>query len=251
MDVTKRFNTRADDYVKYRPNYPQAIYDFLWKEVGVLSSFTVADVGCGTGIFTKGLVDRCQKIVGIDPSQKMLDQARIFLGERDNLDLILGTGENLPLSDNSVDGILCAQAFHWFDLQGSKKEFRRVARSNAPIVFIWNDRKTSGNKFLAAYDYLIRAHGTDYAQVNHREVTKGGKIQQFFGCEPEYFCCDNQQIFDFEGLLGRLTSSSYMPNRGEAGFESMASNLKTLFDQNQKKGTVTIEYDCKLYWSRF
>jgi hypothetical protein len=57
----------------------------------------------------------------------------------------------------------------------------------------------------------------------------------------------NEQVFDFDGLKGRLSSSSYMPTKDDEGYEAMITNLQALFDQYQQNGSITIQYDTNVY----
>jgi hypothetical protein len=100
------------------------------------------------------------------------------------------------------------------------------------------------------YDQLIITHGNDYVKVDHRNINDE-QIGAFFSPEPfrlKVFA--NKQVFDFEGLAGRLLSSSYMPTRDEAGYEPMMTDLKILFDRYQQDGFIAINYDTKVYVGR-
>src|SRR4030095_15060483 len=79
-------------------------------------------------------------------------------------------GEATGLEDAGVDLVTAAQAFHWFDPVRSREEFRRILRPGGFAALVWNDRKTDGTPFLAAYEDLLLRRGTDYAKVRHRNV---------------------------------------------------------------------------------
>ncbi|MFA6060236.1 MAG: class I SAM-dependent methyltransferase, partial [Taibaiella sp.] len=114
---------------------------------------------------------------------------------------------------------------------------------------IGNERLTT-SQFEVKYDKLIIKHGKDYVQVDHRNISSD-KIEAFFNPSPfEYKVFANKQVFDFDGLKGRLLSSSYMPSVNEGGYVEMIQDLKALFDQYQEGGLITINYDTKVYTGR-
>ena len=113
-------------------------------------------------------------------------------------------------------------------------------------MLIWNERRT-GTMFEKEYDELIVKHARDYVKVDHRNISRED-IAAFFSpqsCELKVF--ENSQVFDYEGLEGRLLSSSYMPQREDAGYAAMAKDLKELFERYQVNEKVTIYYDTKVY----
>jgi 16S rRNA A1518/A1519 N6-dimethyltransferase RsmA/KsgA/DIM1 with predicted DNA glycosylase/AP lyase activity len=71
-DPTKRFSDRVDNYVKYRPTYPPEVLDYLKTECNLTSKSVIADVGAGTGIFTKLLLDKGYEVFAVEPNEQML-----------------------------------------------------------------------------------------------------------------------------------------------------------------------------------
>ena len=140
-----------------------------------------------------------------------------------------GTSENTGLQSNVADFIVAAQAFHWFEPKETKKEFERILKENGHVVLIWNDRKTRGSPFAEEYEALITLFGTDYLRVKHKNIGDD-RIRDFMGAfEVQHF--SNFQEFDYDGLLGRLTSSSYAPNADHPRYAEMRTALKHLFDK--------------------
>jgi SAM-dependent methyltransferase len=153
------------------------------------------------------------------------------------------------LPNQIADFIVAAQAFHWFEPKATKAEFRRILKPDGWGCLIWNDRRTTGSAFAVAYEALINEFGTDYKQVKHKNVDEN-RIESFLGPhQVRHFY--NFQEFDFEGLLGRLTSSSYAPNVGHSRYEEMRQALKSVFDRYNVSGQVKIEYDTQAFYSKF
>lgn len=246
---TTRFSNRVNDYVKYRPHYPKTIVEFLEDSYHLSAGKLIADVGAGTGISAALFLDAGYRVIAIEPNQEMREKSVELLGNYPGFKAMNGTAESTGLETGSVDFIIAGQAFHWFDREVSRVEFKRVLTPGGVVALIWNERKTSSD-FEIEYDQLIVKHATDYVKVDHRNIDDEA-IGEFFSTEPfQLRVFPNKQIFDFEGLEGRLLSSSYMPTRDEAGYEPMIADLKALFDEYQQDGFITINYDTKVYAGR-
>lgn len=243
---TTRFSNRVEDYVKYRPHYPVEIVNFLENKYGLKPGSRIADIGSGTGISSSVFLDRGYTVVGVEPNKEMRDKSVELLGDHSKFTAIDGTSEHTNLNTQSVDAIVAGQAFHWFDPRRSKKEFTRILKPGGIVALIWNERLVR-TTFEKKYDDLIVKHARDYVQVDHRNVDLE-RITEFFTpytVKLQHF--DNQQIFDFEGLEGRLLSSSYMPSKTETGYQEMSDDLKLLFDQSQQNGLIVIHYITKVF----
>lgn len=249
QDNTGRFSNRVADYVRYRPSYPPAIIPYLQEQYGLSTMFPVADVGAGTGISSSLFLDAGYRVIAVEPNQPMREGALQLLGNDPAFSAVAGSAEHTELPDASVGAIVAGQAFHWFDREQAATEFRRILQPGGLVVLIWNERAT-GSAFELAYDELIRKHAKDYVKVQHRNINPE-HIRAFFSpAAVELAVFANSQVFGYEGLEGRLLSSSYMPARDTPGYEPMAADLKRLFEQYQEQDTITIHYDTKVYTGR-
>lgn len=242
----ERFGNRVESYVKYRPGYPDAIIKMLQKEYAFTNEKVVADIGAGTGISAELFLRFGYTVSAVEPNEPMRKKSEELLKKYPGFTAIDGSAEHTNLPGNSIDMIVAGQAFHWFDTTESKKEFYRILKPSGMLILIWNERKTS-SEFEQLYDQLIVKHASDYVQVDHRNVDTVS-INQFFhpaACRLHTF--DNEQVFDFDGVRGRLLSSSYMPQEDDPGYPAMLEDLRSLFDRFQKNGQIRIEYDTKVY----
>jgi hypothetical protein len=115
------------------------------------------------------------------------------------------------------------------------------------VILIWNERRLDSTPFLRDYEQLLLRYGTDYAKVRHENIES--QIGAFFAPDTcELRTLENFQHFDFEGLKGRLLSSSYTPAPGHTDFEHMLTRLKSIFASHEKDGTVTIEYQTRIFY---
>ena len=247
---TTRFSDRVDLYIKYRPGYPAEILPLLHREIGLLPSSVIADAGSGTGILAEMFLRNGNQVFGIEPNAEMRAAGELLLQAYDNFISINGSAEKSTLPDASVDFITAAQAFHWFDVPKTKREFQRILKPNGFVVLLWNDRRTDTTAFLQGYEQLLQEFSLDYQQVNHRNVSDE-ILRQFFGTggytETSLFNC---QLFDYEGLEGRLLSSSYAPMQGHPKHEPMLERLREIFDAHQVNGQVSFDYDTRIYYGQ-
>lgn len=243
---TERFADRVENYIKYRPTYPPGVISFLNQKIDFNPSMTVADVGSGTGISTELFLRNGNKVYAIEPNKEMREAADKLLADYPGYISMNGGSEASNLPDHSVDLIVAAQAFHWFDRDAFKKESKRIGRAGAHCLLIWNERKVE-SAFEIAYEELLLKYGTDYQKVDHRNIREDD-LRAFFAPHPIISqVLYNEQIFDFDGVKGRLLSSSYAPNVGEPHFEPMIAYLREIFDAHQEDGKVSFSYDCNLF----
>ncbi|MCU6712798.1 class I SAM-dependent methyltransferase [Paenibacillus sp. J5C_2022] len=248
MDTKARFSNRVNAYAKYRPSYPAQALDYLFDVVGVYPQCTVADIGAGTGIFSALLLDRDVHVAAVEPNGPMREEANRQLGEHANYSSYFTAAENTGLPSGSIDFIVCAQAFHWFNREAAHREFLRILKPNGKVILIWNSRLTQGTAFLEQYEALLHEYGHDYKEVNHKNITFDD-LKAFFRdgrLQLEKF--PNRQLFDFAGLSGRLMSSSYCPTADDPRFEEMMRKLRTIFEKNQEEGYVHFDYETEVYW---
>jgi SAM-dependent methyltransferase len=247
---TKRFSERARYYDKYRPGYPKGIIDLMRSECGLTSSSVIADIGSGTGILSEMFLRNGNIVFAVEPNEEMRKVAEDLLDEYPNFKSVNGTAESTTLESHSVDFITVGHAFHWFNLGKTKPEFLRILKPGGWVVIIWNNRRTSTTPFLIAFENLLRSYGTDYKKVDPVYFDYQS-LSGFFGengCSMKQF--ENFQVFDFEGLKGRLLSMSFAPMEGHPNYEPMMDELERMFCRHQKDGKVIFEYDTRVYFGQ-
>ena len=247
QDPKKRFSSRVENYIKYRPSYPKEIIGFL-KEKEILStSSVIADIGSGTGILSKIFLMEGNLVYGVEPNVDMRNAGNIFLKKFSNFVSINGSAENTTLDQKLIDIIIAGQAFHWFNLEKAKLEFLRILKQNGWVVLIWNRRKKKTNAFLIEYEKFLLKYGTDYKAIEKSKLD----FNKFFGDQNyKYIKFDNYQIFDYNGLEGRLLSTSYIPLEDHPEYNKMLFDLKQLFEKYQEEGQLRFEYDTEVIYGQ-
>jgi ubiquinone/menaquinone biosynthesis C-methylase UbiE len=242
-----RFSDRVDDYVRYRPDYPSALIEWLQREQGVDAGWRVADVGAGTGISSKMFLDAGYRVTAVEPNAPMRAAAERWLQAYENFDAVDGKADATGLPDASVDLVTVAQAFHWFDQETTRREFARILRPRGLAAIWWNSRRLIGTRFLEGYEALLQQFGTDYASVAER-YTDDERMRAWFGAGFRGSArFEHAQRLDFEALRGRLMSSSYTPQAGHPQHEPMLRALRELFDNCAEQGTVSFDYDTRIF----
>ncbi|HEY1263713.1 MAG TPA: class I SAM-dependent methyltransferase [Terriglobales bacterium] len=249
MDATQRFSSRVGNYVRFRPGYPRQVIELLLQECGLNAEATVADVASGTGIFTRLLLETGCRVFGVEPNPEMREAGEKFLGGDSRFTSVAGKAEGTTLPAHSMDLVTAAQAAHWFDLPRARQEFVRILKPGGWAALIWNERSVDSTPFLRAYEDLLLAYGTDYKDVRHERTT--ANMQAFFspsGYQERVFAV--RQELDYEGLRGRLLSSSYVPHEGHNNYHPMLSELRRVFEENQIEGQVTVPYRTLVYYGQ-
>ncbi|MGH9688175.1 MAG: class I SAM-dependent methyltransferase [Candidatus Acidiferrales bacterium] len=257
-DSKQRFSTRVADYVRYRPGYPCAILDPLREECSLTSESVIADVGSGTGLLSRVFLDNGNLVYGVEPNAEMRAAGEEYLRSYPRFHSVAASAEATTLPDAIVDFVTAGQAFHWFDPPAARAEFARILRSGRHsdgstcgwVAVVWNERRVEASELLRAYEALLRKYSPDYAQVSAQYPEDQRMAAIFSPGDFRHRTFPNEQLFDFEGLRGRLLSSSYSPPPQHPNHLPMLDELQRIFDAHRKNGRVRIEYTAHVYYGR-
>lgn len=241
MSPLTRFSDRAEDYVRYRPDYPAAAWDEVLNGLGEPASLLVADVGAGTGISSRGLADRGVTVLAIEPNVAMRQVAE----PHPLVTWSHGTGERTGLEPGSVDAVVCAQAFHWMRQAEAVREFHRVIRPGGRMAVLWNLRDRDDPLTLGFIQAIHTVNGEHPAERFPFEQEVVSTAAAF--TPPVLRVMPHGQRLDRHGLLGRAFSASYVPKEGVALAE-LSRLLVALFDRHAgADGTVTLRYRTEVW----
>jgi SAM-dependent methyltransferase len=129
------FGNSAREYELGRPRWPEELIDRVAGELELGSEATVLDLGAGTGKLTRDLVPRFRRVIAVEPDDAMRAVLEEGVPEAESL---AGSGEAIPLLDDSVDAVFTAEAFHWYASDESVGEIVRVLRPRGGLVILWN-----------------------------------------------------------------------------------------------------------------
>jgi ubiquinone/menaquinone biosynthesis C-methylase UbiE len=197
------FASVAAAYERRRPTYPADVVAWLGDRLGLEPGRTVVDVGAGTGKLTRDLVPTGARVIAVEPLPEMLAQLAAAVPEAEPL---LGSAEKLPLDDDSVDAVVAASAFHWFDPERALPEIHRVLEPGGGLATLGNGRDLSDplqQEIQAIVGPYVPAVG---AMLGWIAVVDASPL---FG-PVEEFSTTNEQWFDAEGLAERMGTISYL-----------------------------------------
>ncbi len=248
-DTVSRFSNRVANYIKYRPGYPSEMFGVFRDEMNWTADSVVADIGSGPGISSIPFLDRGNTVYGVEPNENMRAAAEELMSGYAKFFSVNGTAENTALPDDSVDLVIAAQAFHWFDPRKVPQEFERIARPGGSLALIWNERLLDADPFHVEYEAFLKHYASDYDAVRHDRLD-AGILSEFFGKPFSRATFQNAQVFDLQGLRGRALSSSYMPSEDDERIPALDSDLKSLFDKYSENGRIQVLYQTNIFYIR-
>jgi SAM-dependent methyltransferase len=244
-DPTARFKGLANLYAQSRPTYPPEAVDFVLATCHLGPGSVFVDIGCGTGISSRLFADRGLRVIGIEPNAEMRARASAERGPA--VEYRDGRAESTGLPAASVDTVLAAQAFHWFEPEAALREFHRILRPQGWVVLFWNTRDRE-DPFTRGYSEIVdrlpdskRSDAVDFEPTN---LTRGGLFKD---AGARRF--PNGQVLDEDSLVTRALSSSYAP-REKRSRDAYAEAMRGLFRIFVREGRVTLQYTTLVYMAQ-
>lgn len=247
MDSRPNFTGKARLYHRHRPTYPpEAIAFFLehWRgrfppEAGPAPLLPqTADIGAGTGLFTRLLLERGLPVTAVEPDPQLLAQAKASLAEFPRCRFLQATAEHTGLEAASQDLLTCAQSFHWLDRPAFAREALRVLRPGGQVALLWNRRREE-HPLVRENGAICREFCPNFRGFSAGVFASPQGLQSFFvpGSWRE-LSIHHPIPFTREGFVGRNLSSSFAPLAGEAGAAEFAAALGRLFDRHSQSGVL-------------
>ena len=135
LELARSFGRIAAEYDAVRPDYAPEAVERMQEALELGPQARVVDLAAGSGTLTRALARAFADVVAIEPD----DDMRAVLARRlPEVELFVGTAEQIPLPDASVDAMFVADAFHWFDGSKAVAEFDRVLRPGGGVALLWN-----------------------------------------------------------------------------------------------------------------
>lgn len=246
--MKNEFYNRANEYAIGRPTYPEEILKRL-KELGIGRNSTIADVGAGTGLLTRMLSEIGCRILAVEPNIEMLSECKKYCSTITSIEYINEPAESTGIKEHSLDLIIIAQAFHWFDKELSKVEFKRILKEKGYVIFLWNDMQID-NEFANEYINIIRKYKIKTtAAITNFDPDK--EKYNFLGQSFEKIYYNNSQFLTIDGIIGNATSLSYTPSKLDSNYNQFVQELKKLFLKYQVDGKVIINYKTEMCIGQF
>jgi ubiquinone/menaquinone biosynthesis C-methylase UbiE len=244
---TKIFSKTTDFYDKARPSYPEELFNFLENKFKINSTHVIADIGSGTGIFTRLWLDRSYHVISVEPNNDMRKIVEESLNHYPYFKSIAASAEATNLETNSIDIITAATAFHWFNLELARSEFKRILKPGGLCILIWNIRD---NTFPIMQDYesMMRLYVKDYNKVVANHYLYYNEIIDLFNPNRiEISEFSNSQTLNLNAFKERILSTSYSPKLGEANYKKLLLAAENLFNKYQSSKVIKLHYKCICY----
>jgi MOSC domain-containing protein YiiM/SAM-dependent methyltransferase len=246
--AAKGFAAQADAYERGRPEHTGESVELLARELGFGSGSRVVDLGAGTGKLTRQLVATGADVVAIEPIPEMRAHIETSMPE---VEAIAGTAEDLPLKGHSVDAVLVAQAFHWFDALRALSEIRRVLKPGGGLGLLWQARDDS-EPWVARLNEII-----DGADDGHPRFRHGGWREPFESTallEPlQETTLQSIQRTTAEGVVDRVASISYIAAMGEEDREPVLADVRRLLASEPAtsgRDVIEMPHLVHVYWAK-
>ena len=247
LDSTQRFSDRVEAYLAGRPRYPAAIVDDLAQKAGLSSRAVIADIGVGTGLSAEPFLAAGYPVIGIEPNAAMRAAGAEFLGHFENYQAREGTADDTGLAAATVDLVIAAQAFHWFEPTRFRTESLRILKPGGWAALIWNDREIAGTPFLSGYEALLLEYGDDYRAIRYKHEGTEAIPVYFGGRTPAVTAFRHSRKMDRAAVFALARSASYLPAPGKPRHEELMSALGFLFDRCAEAGTIEMRYTCRVH----
>ncbi len=170
------FESGSDLYERSRPGYPPEAVAHLVATSRIAAGSRVLDLAAGTGKLTRQLAALGAVCVAVEPSASMRE---VFLGAVPGVPVLAGTAEAVPVEADTLDAVVAAQSFHWFDPTVALPEIARVLRPGGWLSLVWNER--------------------DEADPMVAELVR---ISKWDRCQPYPVGMDFGRVLDRSGLFG-------------------------------------------------
>ena len=210
------FSAQSSDYARYRPRYPEALFDWLAGQTA--RKGLAVDLGCGSGQASVALAGRFEFVIGVDPSQAQLDNA----AKHERLAYVCAPAEKTGLAGGGADLVTVAQAFHWFKRPEVYGEMKRLSHPGA-VLAIWCYELTKVSPRVdAAIWKLYYDHLDTYWEPERKLVEEGYKNVDLPFKElsvPKFPMREEWTLEQFRGYIS--TWSPLKRFRMEKGFDPL------------------------------
>lgn len=241
------YQANADRYVKGRPDYPPEITTWLRDTIGLHAGMTVIDLGAGTGKFTPRLLETGAQVIAVEPVAQMLEKLSAALPQ---VKTLAGTAESIPLPDESVDAVVCAQSFHWFATPKALAEIQRILKPGGKLGLVWNMRDARVS-WVRKLNQIVDRHEGDAPRFYTGEWRKLFPFKGLDALQGQVFMLGHQGAVE-DVIFNRVRSTSFIAALPLEQQEQVIEQIRQLVAEEgelQGKDSVTVPYQTKAYFT--
>jgi len=248
--AAKGFQAASESYERGRPDYPLDSVAQIVRQLELGAGRIVADVGAGTGKFTRMLLSSGAKVIAVEPVEAM---RRKFSEILPDIELKAGSAEAMPFEAGSIDAVVVAQAFHWFDIPKALGEFHRVLKPGGRLGLVWNIRETDSDLTIQM-NQIIDAHEGNAPRYRSGEWKRALSLSHLFSpAQAARFT--HTQKGPVEMVVDRVLSISFIAALSEAERETIRHEVLDLLSSHpatqkaaKEQGEIELPYHTDVYW---
>jgi len=238
------FAGKAEQYARYRADYPADVISAALAAIQLEPADVVADLGSGTGMLARWIVERGNSVFGVEPDAGMravAERQLALVGPR--FTSVAGTAEATTLPDASLDVIVAGNAFHYFDPLRARAEATRILRRPGRVLIIGHAEALVPNAFMQAYGQFLRSIAGAELSAFHQPDRYASSLRALFGSATvrEADVVQSSHAMSWQALSGRFRSTSLMPKDGDPRQSSVLAGLKDVFDAFAVAGSVEFQ----------
>jgi ubiquinone/menaquinone biosynthesis C-methylase UbiE len=250
------FGVVAESYARSRNDIPHQLFESLQLRNIVFEGKKIVDIGCGSGALTRKLRIRNGKVIGVDPSAKLLEKAKIFSeNEYLPIEYQLGTAEHTGLESSMYDMVTVMRAWHWFNRDETICEVKRILKAKGTLLVI-DSGFTGQSDILAQTLSVIGKYVPDGikpagSKADSKQKINGFPVEWFEEWRQhrldvrDFYKFDYVVTFTNEEWVDRVASLSWMTEMGEEERRtSQFELLKTLKTQFGEEAIHNIPHTC-------
>lgn len=239
-DPTERFTGRASDYEQYRERYdPAILLPRLREWCGLTPDWIIADLGAGTGMLADNFLANGNRVFAVEPNAEMRAACISLHQAEPRLTVVDGTAEATTLPANSIDLACAGRAFHWFDVDRTAEELRRILKPDGWFVSVAFGRADDGRDENIALEDLLRSLHT------HRESTRSAyakyaRLREILPRDAHHEELQGEMHLTWPALLGLLRSLSHSPLATDPRYPAFEAEVRRIFERYEVGSSITL-----------
>lgn len=245
-DSTKFYLGKQEDYSKYRPNYPEELFDFLTNNYD-LKNKDIVELGAGTGKFSKIASSFCNQIYYVEPNIDMINKGKEYCSECNNIFYINSTAEKIKLPANSSDIVFAVQSFHWFNKLNVKEETKRILKDDGYFAIVWNNIEDENNEFSKEYFKYINEWNTKLTGKVYQHKNTEDRKNFYRDGKYDTYTFIHSKKYTLEMLIGLSKSLSYAPKENEEYYDEFINGIINIFKKHQNEDNVCFDFHTEMY----
>ncbi len=247
-DAVMGFEAAVEHYRRGRPGYPGDAVEYVVRELGIGVGRDVLELGAGTGKFTELLVPTGARLTALEPLPAMREALERACP---TVTVIDGVAERIPVGDGSMDAVVAAACFHWFDGDRALGEIHRVLRPGGMLGLVWNIRDEASDwaeRLTAIFDRLAGEGAPRYRTGAWRSAFERTSL---FGPLHHRLAYHVHEV-SREGFVDRVLSVSYVARATKLERERVLASVHELLETDpdlRGRAVIPMPYRTDVFWT--